>query len=106
MAEGKVLGTNTLFLQVIDIVEVDFGVNSNPLCGSNQFVEEWPLPHDNRGTVVDLSPGDLRSAGGCATTTGFAARAGAQANHALTFKPDHSLGAGQFDHDGVPNSSV
>ena len=50
------LGTNSLCLQVIDIVEVDFGMNSNPLCGSNQFVEEWPLPHDNRGTVVDLAP--------------------------------------------------
>ena len=98
MAEGKVLGTNTLCLQVIDIVEVDFGVNSNPLCGPNQFVEEWPLPHDNRGTVVDLSPGELRSAvraGGCATPTGFAARSGVQTDHALTFKPDHSLGGDQ-----------
>ena len=45
-------------------------------------------------------------AGGCATSTGFAARAGAQANHALTFKPDHSLGADPLDHDGVPNSRV
>ena len=34
-------------------------------------------------------------AGGCATPTGFAARAGVQTDHALTFKPDHSLGADQ-----------
>jgi hypothetical protein len=29
---------------------------------------------------------------GAMRQTGFAARAGAQANHALTFKPDHHLG--------------
>ena len=45
------------------------------------------------------SPESLHSAGragGCATPTGFAARAGAQANHSLTFNPDHSLRADQF----------
>ena len=38
------------------------------------------------------SPGGLHSAvraGGCATQTGFAARAGAEAAHALTINPDH-----------------
>ena len=35
-------------------------------------------------------------AGGCTTPTGFAARAGAQANYALAFKPGHSMGADQF----------
>jgi hypothetical protein len=42
------------------------------------------------------SPGGLHSAvraGGCATPTGFAARAGVEAAHALTFNPGHSLGA-------------
>ena len=32
-------------------------------------------------------------AGGSATPTGYAARAGVEATHALTFNPDHSLGA-------------
>ena len=32
-------------------------------------------------------------AGGCATPTGFAVRANAQANHAPTFKSDNPLGA-------------
>jgi hypothetical protein len=48
--------------------------------------------------IQTLSPGGLYSAvraGGCATPTGFASRAGAQANHALTFNPRHSLGADQ-----------
>ena len=35
----------------------------------------------------------IQKEGRCATLSGFAARAGAEANHALTFKPDHSLGA-------------
>ena len=34
-------------------------------------------------------------AGGCATPTGFAARAGAEAVNALTFHPDHPMGADQ-----------
>jgi len=45
------------------------------------------------------SSGGLHSAvraGGCTTPTGFAARAGAQANHAPTFNTDHSLGAGHI----------
>ena len=33
------------------------------------------------------------SMAGCPTPTGFAARAGVEATHALTFKLDHSLGA-------------
>jgi hypothetical protein len=40
-------------------------------------------------------------AGGCATPTGFAARAGAPANHVLTFKLDHSLGADQLAEEYV-----
>ena len=38
----------------------------------------------------------IQKEGRCATLIGFAARAGAEANHALTFKPDHSLGADQI----------
>ena len=53
---------------------------------------------------MDLSPGELRSAvraGGCATPTDFVARAGTQANQALIFNPDHSMGA---DHGPVLGS--
>jgi hypothetical protein len=64
----------------------------------------WPsdgsLQYASATRITGLSapsPGGLHSAvraGGCATPTGFAARAGAQTNHALTFNPDHSLGVG------------
>ena len=37
----------------------------------------------------------LQPRGGCATPTGFAACAGAQAVNALTFYPDHPMGADQ-----------
>ena len=41
-------------------------------------------------------------AGGCATPTGFAARAGAEAAHALTFKSNHPMGA---DHIAPPTDN-
>lgn len=41
-------------------------------------------------------------AGGCATPAGFAARAGVGAAHALTFNPDHSLGADHFREKVAP----
>jgi hypothetical protein len=55
------------------------------------------------------NPGGFHSAvraGGCATPTGFAARAGAQANHAPTFKLDHSLVADQRKADQPDLSSL
>jgi len=51
---------------------------------------------------VTKPPGGLHSAvraGGCATTAGFAARAGAEAAHALTFNPGHSRGADHCARD-------
>jgi hypothetical protein len=39
----------------------------------------------------------LRSVAACATSTGFAGHAGATANLKLTFHPDHSVGANQFN---------
>lgn len=63
-------------------------------------IESWRRFYSTPATrVAGLpapSPGGLHSAvraGGCATPTGFAARASVEATHALTFKPDHSLGA-------------
>jgi hypothetical protein len=54
-----------------------------------------------RGFATD--PGGLRAGhgrtGGGATQTSFAARAGVEAVNALTFQPDHSVGA---DHDRSP----
>jgi hypothetical protein len=40
-------------------------------------------------------------AGGCTTPTGFAASAGAEAAHALTINPDHSLAADQCRRGAV-----
>ncbi|MFM8746209.1 MAG: hypothetical protein ACKOED_06030, partial [Aestuariivirga sp.] len=49
-------------------------------------------------------PGGLRAGhgrtGGGATPASFAARAGVEAVNALTFQPDHSVGADQFESPG------
>jgi hypothetical protein len=50
----------------------------------------------NQQKYETKKPDSALRAGGCATPTGFALSAGVQANHALTFKPDHSLGADQI----------
>lgn len=53
----------------------------------------------SRDVRQTASSGGLRAsnglAGGCATPTSFAARAGVEAVNALTFHPDQSVGADQ-----------
>jgi phosphonate transport system permease protein len=49
-------------------------------------IERWHQPHS------------AVRAGGCAAPTGFAASAGAEAAHALTFKSDHPMGADHPRH--------
>jgi hypothetical protein len=44
--------------------------------------------------------------GGCATPTGFAARAGADTVNALTIYPDHPMGADQTVSWGIGKSSA
>lgn len=49
-------------------------------------------------------PGGLHSAvraGGSATPTGFAACAGIEVTHALTFNPEHSLGADHLQYIAI-----
>ena len=52
-------------------------------------MDRWAADPQPRG------PHSAVRAGGYAFPTGFAARAGAQVNHALTFKQDNWLGVDQ-----------
>lgn len=54
------------------------------------------MPPTRLAGLTAHGPGGLHFAdrsGGCAIPTGVAARASAEASHALTYVPDHSLGA-------------
>jgi hypothetical protein len=59
-----------------------------------------PLQYDQAACLARLQATStrgvsarLRRVAGCATSTGSAGHAGAQANLKLTFHPDHSVGA-------------